>query len=715
MISLRTFREHVGALLLFAALGLVGMWPQAPPTAWATALHSPDIDGTYLAVVMWWTRHALLAEPAHVLDAPFFHPAPHAVAASDHVLSLSAASLPFAWLCPNAMFAYRLTTLIMVAVSGWGMWWFVARATGDRWAGLVAGVVWALGPHTFHSLNRAHIMPSPFWAPLAAMLLADLLDPHRRRLLAAIALLVAATYVGWYATLFALFFMACWCAAVPLAARALASRGWLLRMAALGAATAAALVPVLLAYRGGLETVYLYSDLLLRNRTMPWQIAIPGNLSPTGRAIRAVVGEAWNFPDAYMGLVPWLAIGGAAAALAHRRTRAVVATALSRPSVRVAAVFAAILVVVGLAFAAGPRIHVHGHDIELPLAWMGRLCEPLKFSRWSSRFGLLTAFGLATLAGVALHALRAALPTLLGGARGRAIMVAVALVAFADAIPVMGKSSAPLRATPLLDRLAERNDIAAIAEAPVRDMTDTVEAMMHMTRHGHPIPHGYSDIGFGPTNVEDFLNLWPAPAARAAMEFADVEALLLVPERFDGDAPTITADWREFDRDDRFVLVAPDGDMPGEAAALLADLEDIPEPSPAISLDGPEFIALAWRDGLQLDGCRFVAGPDAMTAVDFDPPIDARRHRRVVVRMRLFSGPASPEATQIFWTSPSMPHASERRTTRQPVPVDGEWHDIVFDFSRDPRWVWCGEISQIRWDPTHSSNYRGEIGGMRIE
>lgn len=707
-------REHLLAFGFFVLLALAGMWPQAPFTQWGRVSDPVDYDDRYHAFAMWWERQALLASPSRVLDAPFFHPAAKSLTSADHVIAISAATLPLGWFGIHPMLAYRLSNMLVIAVAGWGMWWLVARTTGDRWAALLAGIVWAANPHSFLELNRINVMTAPAWAPLAAMLIDDDQEPRARHLAAALACLVFCAWTGWYMTLFTVVFMACWCIA-SFAARRGRFAGRSARLATLGLATALSFVPLWLAYRSSSDTVYFHGDLAARNRFFPWNLVVPGPATFPGQLLARFGIHAGEKANEYAGVAVLIVAAAVAIALLSRRLRPRLVAPLADARLRTLVAFAVLLVAAGCAFGLGPRFHVAGRDVWLPFAWLGWVVDALKFPRWPGRFGMLAMFGVAVLAGVALALLRAAFPAVSGGTRGRIAAAALCLVAFLDILAMPGKARKEIPASPVLDRLASRDEIRVVAEVPVRDMVDVTEAMLSATRHRKAIPHGYSDIGFGPPNLDELFGLWPAAPARAAMQMRGIDALLLVHDRMEQPPPSTMPDgWRELDRDAQFTLVAPDGELPDAATRLLADLEppeSVPEP---MRFDGSDLLGRLWRDRMHMEGDVFVAGVDAVTAIRFDPPIDTRVHRRVTIRMRLLSGPASPEATRIFWTGATFPDANERRASQAPVPVDGEWHDVAFDFSRDPRWVWCGEVSQIRWDPTHNSNYRFQVQSITI-
>ncbi len=702
-------------MFAFFAITAVGMmWPQYPATTWGTMLDHVDIDATYLATVIWWEHTAILSNPGAIMDAPFFSPAKSAVAASDHILSLSLLTLPLAWMPGNPLVLYRVCNVLMIALTGWGMWLLVTRLTGSRLAGLLAGVIWAFCPHALLSLNRAHVMPSPFWAPLVLFLIRDHVRPSVRTFAAALAMLLLSVYTGWYMTLFTMFLMACWCLAVAIANRGRPGWAWTGRMALAGLVVAVALLPVYFVYSRLNTTVYFFSDTALRSRFLPWQMAIPSWPYPLGRLLTRCGVELSEFHLAYTGIVVWLLlVSGGALFMAGRR-----GSALWSWTRRPVPLFAIFMVLVGAAFAAGPRSHVLGHDIYLPFTWIGRIAEPLKFSRWPSRYGTLAVFGLAILAGFSALYIGHLVRARWGLRAWRIGALSLCALATVDLLPRIGRGHDPVPMTPVLHRLADRENIDLVAETPLYGVEDATAAMLHMSVHGKPIPHGYSDIGYGTPNLEDFLNTWPSPVSRAAVEYLGIDALLIVPERMREPVGLETAPegWTFIDRDERFVLAVPDPEVPAEVCLLLDQVRPgASSPPEPIHFDAEQLLATAWTSRLQFDGEEFRTSVDPILALTFDAPIDTTVYRRIRLRVRLDRADGSPERTQIFWRGPNFPQENEVRTAHAPVDADGEWTEVVFDLSDDPRWVWSGPVSTLRWDVTMNSNVTGRIGSITLE
>lgn len=705
--------RHAAVIVLLAALSFGAVAIYHPPALWQSGIDTADWDQRFTAAQLWWLRSTILSGNWNRLaDPPFFHPADNALAAVTHIYALGVLSLPFHALPPLA--AHRALNILMMTLAGWGMWMLVRRLTGSHAAGLVAGALFALGPHSILSLNRPHIM-TPF--PWPFLLLA--LESHRRRpaLRSAIgiaAALIVCFWIDWYIVLFTGILVACWLAALALC---LPVKRFLRQAAAIGAAgvlAALTILPVYRIYAAQNEHVYFHADVALRQRFLPWHTIIPSGQTIAGRLARAAHLPVPRENPAYIGLSACLLAPVAAWTLLRRKCPRRIARLLRRHP---PAVFAVLMTCGGILLMAGPRIHVAGRDITMPMTWIGWLVDGLKFSRSPWRYEVLAVFGLALLAAFGLAWLLARARRTRWRALVPAIGAAAILLAMADVVPLVRKNYAILEDGPLLDRLRDRTDIRALAEVPVDGAGDATAAMLRVTRHRIRVHHGYTDINYpGCVNVEDFLSLWPEPVARAALEYSRLDALLVRKAALDpakmGDG---AAGWRTLDEDDRFLLVAPAGPPDAEAQALL-DLLQSPsaEPPTPIVFEADQLLTL-WRDNIQIDGARFRTGIDPVMAIVFDPPFDPAVHRKVIVRVRLERGPASPERTQLFWRGPQFPHEIERRSAVEPLFISRDWSEAVFDFTHDPRWVWSGPITTLRWDITANSNYIGELGSVRIE
>ena len=141
---------------------------------------------------MQWNAHALLSSPAesaHIFDTNIFYPFPLTLAYSEHFLLIAAQVLPFLVITDSHLVGMNLSVLITFVLSGYAMYLLVTAWTANRWAGLVAGVIFAFSPQRFGQLNHLELLVTQ-WMPLTLLALHWTLTRPGRR----------------YAVLFAIFF-----------------------------------------------------------------------------------------------------------------------------------------------------------------------------------------------------------------------------------------------------------------------------------------------------------------------------------------------------------------------------------------------------------------------------------------------------------------------------------------------------------------------------
>ncbi len=141
---------------------------------------------------MQWNAHAFLSGPegiANLFNTNIFYPYPLTLAYSEHFLMPTGLALPFLLITDSHMFGMNLSVLITFILSGYGMYLLISTWTGQRWAGLVAGVLFAFSPHRFGQLNHLELLVTQ-WMPFTLLALHWTLTRRGRR----------------YAFLFALFF-----------------------------------------------------------------------------------------------------------------------------------------------------------------------------------------------------------------------------------------------------------------------------------------------------------------------------------------------------------------------------------------------------------------------------------------------------------------------------------------------------------------------------
>jgi len=220
----RPYAATILAACAYAAAVVYQSWPlvAAPGTAlvdpialggpgsvWAKA----DLD--LLVWILAWTSHALVTQPFELFQANIFHPAPDALASSEHLIGLVPIAGPLFWASGNAILTYNLTIMAVVWLSALCTFVLVRSWTGSSAAAFLAGVTFGLGPQLVSSWIRLHSSAVHLF-PLVLLLAVRAARDQRPRTLVLLALVtalqaLAGVYVAFeLAVMIAAFIPAIW-------------------------------------------------------------------------------------------------------------------------------------------------------------------------------------------------------------------------------------------------------------------------------------------------------------------------------------------------------------------------------------------------------------------------------------------------------------------------------------------------------------------------
>ena len=99
-------------------------------------------------------------------DANIFHPAPLALALSEHLFGQVLQILPIYWLTGNIILCYNLLFISTFVLAAYGTYLLVYDLTGDRRAAFIAGLVYGFLPYRIASIPHVQVMSSQ-WMPFA--------------------------------------------------------------------------------------------------------------------------------------------------------------------------------------------------------------------------------------------------------------------------------------------------------------------------------------------------------------------------------------------------------------------------------------------------------------------------------------------------------------------------------------------------------------------
>lgn len=110
-----------------------------------------------------WDTHALTTHPARLFDANIFHPAPYALAYSEHFLGHLPVALPVQLATGNPVLAFNLALLASALGAAVSMYALAWRWTGSRLAAFGAGLTFAQVGHELQVVGAAYLPLLPLF------------------------------------------------------------------------------------------------------------------------------------------------------------------------------------------------------------------------------------------------------------------------------------------------------------------------------------------------------------------------------------------------------------------------------------------------------------------------------------------------------------------------------------------------------------------------
>jgi hypothetical protein len=254
-------------------------WPQAQYLS--TRVH--DSDDPLLSI--WrlsWIAHVLPRSPDDLLNGNIFYPETRTLAYTDSVLLQGMVAAPFIWAGLSPVAVYNGVLLASIALSGWAMYLYALRLTGNTAGSVLAGIIFAFVPYRFDHYHHLELQAAMFM-PLTLLALEHALERRTRE---SAALLVAAfvgqVYSGIY---YAIFLGTALLVIVPLRLRLLDRDSRLALLRAAGPPVLLGImvvVPYLLAYMGNRGTLGERNDREVQLYSATWLnylAATPDNLT----------------------------------------------------------------------------------------------------------------------------------------------------------------------------------------------------------------------------------------------------------------------------------------------------------------------------------------------------------------------------------------------------------------------------------------------------
>jgi hypothetical protein len=488
------------------------------------------VDNADTALNAWaiaWVGMAVLRWPLDLFHANIFFPEPRTLAFSEIMLPQALLGAPLTWAGIDPVIVYNLLVLAGFMLSGVAMAWLVTAWTGDRAAGVVAGLAYAFNAHTlvrFGHLQALHVQ----YLPIALFALHQTIVAPRwswTMLLAGALVLQALT--SNYLLVMSAVAMAVAALVRPDAWRPRSIAPLLIAAAVAALALAPFLYPYWLAHtQQGLTRTF--DDVMMYSATWrDW-------LSTGSRLHYDWWSHRW-FADATSSLFPGVTVTTLALVPVVR------GEAWRDPRVRMAAAIG--LTGAALAFGA----HLPGYRLLFEYV---PLFQGL---RAVSRFGWLTLFALPILAGFTLSAWRRRL----GPAAGAVLILAAGIAVTVEALRSPMAFTVYDGIPRIYDRVAAMDGIV-LAEMPFPPRTaiqDNGPSVLYSAWHLKPLLNGYS--GFTPASYgthEAIMRLFPSVDSVRSLRAIGVTHVLIHKRR----VPAAVVEQAAQSTD--ISLVADDGD-----------------------------------------------------------------------------------------------------------------------------------------------------------
>jgi len=468
------------ALGLYAALTVVLTWPLA------ANLRIMDAgDSAFFAWEIGWELHALRTAPAELPHANIFYPLRYTLGMDEPILGTTLVVLPVAPFTGDAVLLHNLARLFTFVLSALAAFWLARELGASEGPALFAGAAFAFSPIRTDQIAHLSTLGTQ-WLPLVVLFAMRFARTGRlaHALLAALFFVLSFHACGYHGVIalavlppaFLILFVGRW-KRLPVAAAAAALAG--LALLPLYLLHRAALAPERYE-RGPEETTYYSAALESFLATSSWN-RLYGDATDPFRTI----GPNNLFP----GLVlPGLVTLGAVRLWRRREKPSREAVAL------------AVMALVGVVVALGPRLRLFGEDLgPAPFALLRDAVPVFRMIRVTSRAGVFLALPLAALAGQALTHWR---PRPLW-------QVALFVLALAEGfvaplpMPEWTRVIDSRREPPEVDRwLLAQPPGTPIVQLPMRDVYGLEQRpayhesvyMVRSTRHWQPMVNGYAGI-----------------------------------------------------------------------------------------------------------------------------------------------------------------------------------------------------------------------------
>jgi hypothetical protein len=154
---------HIVAFLGYLALSLLYLRP-----IWRLfGTHIPPDPGdpVFNLYLLKWGAHQIRLGMPDFWNAPFFYPAPATLTYSDHLVGPAAFMAAFTRLVPNPLAAYNTLFVGSFVLTGWTTWWVFRRSGLSRAAAFLGGCLFTFSAFRWDQMSHIQVLLAQ-WIPL---------------------------------------------------------------------------------------------------------------------------------------------------------------------------------------------------------------------------------------------------------------------------------------------------------------------------------------------------------------------------------------------------------------------------------------------------------------------------------------------------------------------------------------------------------------------
>jgi len=177
-------RRTLQAALVYAIATCAFTWPLVLHLHSLLGAEASSPDPSLNLWALGWDLQVFSSHPGwifsgRVFNAGIFHPAPHTLAYSDHLLLQAFALWPVYAQTHDLVFCYNLLLIVSLVLSALAMHTLARALTGSERAAFVAGLIFGFAP--YHFTHLIHIqLQSLYFLPLSFLFLHRVFDAERR-------------------------------------------------------------------------------------------------------------------------------------------------------------------------------------------------------------------------------------------------------------------------------------------------------------------------------------------------------------------------------------------------------------------------------------------------------------------------------------------------------------------------------------------------------